>query len=291
MNTLLYDALIRAYLSLGQPHTTLLLFMHMLAHQALLNNLTFHPFVKAACSLPFLAKPLHADFIKLGVYDDPYILTSFLSTYSRLGDLYMHVRCLMKFLNMVVKEVCVWNALISALALNCKEKDPSDMFEKMKVAGLRPNGASFVAVLASCARFKLKELGLELLQSMSHVFGVVPRMEHYGCVVDLLGRAGLLAEANEFIKKMPFEPDGSVLRALLGACKVHGAIELGNKVARRLLHLQPRHCGQYVLLWGIYAGAERWNHATALRKTMIDAGMKKIPTTQCEALLAFSTLL
>ncbi|KAK2974157.1 hypothetical protein RJ640_021448 [Escallonia rubra] len=117
----------------------------------------------------------------------------------------------------------------------------------MKVAGLHPNGVTVVAVLASCARSKLVEL------------------------------AGLLAEANEFIKKMPLEPDGSVLGALLGACKVHGAIELGNEMARRLLHMQPRHSGQYVLLWGIYAGAERWDHATALRKTMIDAGIKKIP--------------
>ncbi|KAK3040444.1 hypothetical protein RJ639_028693 [Escallonia herrerae] len=415
MSTLLYNALIRAYLSLGQPHTTLVLFTYMLAHQTPPNNLTFSPLVKAASSLPFLAKPLHTHVIKRGVYDDPYILTSFVCVYSQLGDLLyarkvfdeVSERCVVScnamldaygkngdmgsaiflfgrmlerdiyswtsiisgygrngcfreaiqffrmmivhedvmqgrvrpseatfvsvltscanlhgrgglcqgkqihayivkneselsvflgtalialygklgclgyatevFNKMVVKEVCAWNALISALALNGEEKEALDIFEKMKVAGLRPNGVTFVSVLASCARSKLVELGLELFQSMSHVFGVVPRMEHYGCVVDLLGRAGLLAEANEFIKKMPLEPDGSVLGALLGACKVHGAIELGNEVSRRLLHMQPRHCGQYVLLWGIYAGAERWDHATALRKTMIDAGIKKIP--------------
>lgn len=82
----------------------------------------------------------------------------------------------------------------------------------------------------------------------------MPIMEHYGCVVDLLGRAGLLREASEFISRMPFELDASVLGALLGSCKVYGAIDLGNEVGSRLLELQPQHCGQYMALSSIHAG-------------------------------------
>lgn len=121
------------------------------------------------------------------------------------------------------------------------------------------------------------EIGLELFQSMEGEFGLVPLMEHYGCVVDLLARAGLLREASEFIRRMPFEPDASVLGALLGACKIHGAIVLGNEVGSRLLELQPRHCGQHVALSGIHAGVDRWGVAADIRKTMAEARIRKVP--------------
>ncbi|KAL0312247.1 UNVERIFIED_CONTAM: putative pentatricopeptide repeat-containing protein [Sesamum radiatum] len=112
---------------------------------------------------------------------------------------------------------------------------------------------------------------------MSRDFAIMPRMEHYGCIVDLLGRAGLLKEAYEIVASMPFEADASVLGALLGACRVHGDVDLGNEVGRRLLEVQPDHCGRYVLLSSIYAGAEIWDHAAALRKAMAHAGIQKVP--------------
>lgn len=121
----------------------------------------------------------------------------------------------MKIFNgMVVKGVCTWNAMISSLACNGREKQALDLFEKMKMKGLCPDEVTFVAVITACARSKFVVLGLGFFQSMWCDFGVVPRMMHYGCVVDLLGRAGLLEEATEFIKSMPFEPDATVLGAL-----------------------------------------------------------------------------
>lgn len=418
--TLLFNALIRAYLNLGQPRTTLLLFTHMLTHRSLPNPHTFPPLVKAAvASSPSpasnLGKPLHAQAIKRGASRDPFVQTSFLNLYARLGsvsdarglfeempepcivacnamldalgrsgdmgsafglfrlmavrdvvswttvingyarngcfakailcfekmmaredsaggvvkpneatfvsvlsscsncngggalyqgkqvhgyiiknkveltvfmgtaliDLYGKMGCLgyavEVFSRMAVKEVCTWNTMISSLALNGMEKQAVDMFEMMKTEGLHPNEVTFVAVLSACARAELVDLGLELFRSMPHDFGIVPRMEHYGCVVDLLGRAGLLREAAGFISTMPFEPDGSVMGALLGACKVHGSTELANKLARWLLESRPRHCGQYVLLSTVYAGAEMWDHAVALRKAMAEDGIQKIP--------------
>ncbi|KAF8409588.1 hypothetical protein HHK36_005666 [Tetracentron sinense] len=411
--------MIRAHLNLGDPHKAILLFTHMLAHQAPPNNYTFPSLIKAASSSPSLAslvgRPIHTQVIKHGLSFDPFIQTSLVSFYGQHGDLldarnvfeeipqpcivsmnsmldalgkngdmdsalllfermperdvvswtsiingfgsngyfreatgffknmmvhedvmghfvipneatlvsalsscsnldgggalyqgrqihgyiirngieltvflgtaliamYGKTGCLGNalkvFKRMVVKEVCTWNAMISSLASNGREKQALEMFEKMSVEGLHANEVTFVAVLTACARAKLVEPGLGLFQSMFHDFGVVPRMEHYGCVVDLLGRAGLLKEAVEFIKRMPFEPDATVLGALLGACKVHGAVELGNYVGRRLLELQPQHCGRYVVLSNIYAGAGRWGHAAELRSAMVDAGIRKIP--------------
>ncbi|XP_010252470.1 PREDICTED: putative pentatricopeptide repeat-containing protein At1g10330 [Nelumbo nucifera] len=423
ISTLLYNTLIRAHLNLGDPHKALLLFTHMLAHQAPPNNYTFPSLIKAAASaLPSMAslagRPIHTQVIRRGLSLDPFIQTSLVSFYSLIGDI-EHARhvfeeiphpCIVAFNSMLdafgkngnmgravalfecmperdivswtsiisgfgknghfqeairffekmmfhediidrliipneatlvsvlsacanldegalyqgrqihgyilrneieitvflgtaliamygktgclesatrvfnkmtVKEVCTWNAIISSLASNGREKQALDMFEEMRVEGLQPNEVTFVAVLAACARSKLVEMGLKLFRSMLHDFGVNPKMEHYGCVVDLLGRAGLLEEAAEIIRGMPFEPDATVLGALLGACRVHGAVGLASDVGRRLLELQPWHCGRYVVLSNIYAGAGEWGSAADLRKAMVQAGIRKIPAYSC----------
>ncbi|KAL8103029.1 putative pentatricopeptide repeat-containing protein At1g10330 [Apium graveolens] len=222
----------------------------------------------------YQGKQIHTYMIKNESELTVFMGTAMIALYGKLGYLVYAIRV---FDNMVDKQVCTWNALISSLALNSMENQALDMFEKMKSRGVMPNEVTFVAVLVACARANLVELGLELFESMSRVSRIVPRMEHYGCVVDLLGRAGLLTEAQDFIRRMPFEPDASVLGALMGACKVHGAIELGNEVAKRIIELQPLHCGRYVLLSSIYAEADRWDNAAQLRKAMVDAGIQKVP--------------
>ncbi|KAK8293373.1 hypothetical protein V6Z12_D06G184700 [Gossypium hirsutum] len=198
--------------------------------------------------------------------------TALIDFYGKRGHLEFAFRV---FNQMLDREVCTWNAMISSFACNGREKEALDLFEKMKVDGMCPNEVTFVAVLTACARTKRVQLGsqsISILQSMRCQYGIVPIMEHYGCMVDLLGRAGLLTQATEFVNTMPFQPDASVLGALLGACKIHGAIELGNEVERRLLELQPRHCGLYLALSTINADKERWDRAADLRKAIVEAG-------------------
>lgn len=219
-------------------------------------------------------KQIHAYMIKNESELTAFMGTALIALYGKLAYL---VYALRVFDYTVDKQVCTWNAVISSLALNSMENQALIMFDKMKSRGVKPNEVTFVAVLVACARANLVELGLELFDLMSCVFRIVPRMEHYGCVVDLLGRAGLLTEAQEVIRRMPFEPDASVLGALMGACKVHGAIELGNEIAKRIIELQPLHCGRYVLLSSMYAEADRWDNAADLRKAMVDAGIQKVP--------------
>ncbi|KAL1095860.1 hypothetical protein V6Z11_D06G185200 [Gossypium hirsutum] len=195
--------------------------------------------------------------------------TALIDFYGKRGHLEFAFRV---FNQMLDREVCTWNAMISSFACNGREKEALDLFEKMKVDGMCPNEVTFVAVLTACARTKRVQLGSQFFQSMRCQYGIVPIMEHYGCMVDLLGRAGLLTQATEFVNTMPFQPDASVLGALLGACKIHGAIELGNEVERRLLELQPRHCGLYLALSTINADKERWDRAADLRKAIVEAG-------------------
>nr|GMD25902.1 putative pentatricopeptide repeat-containing protein At1g10330 [Ipomoea batatas] len=260
------------------------LFKKMMAHEDVTvgllkpNEATFVSILSSCASLDSAAalyqgKQIHGYMVKNVELSD-FMATALITFYGRMGCLDYAAKV---FDAIPVKKVCTWNAMISALAMNGREKRALALFEMMKATGLKPNQVTFVAVLSACAHAKLVQTGLEAFEAMSREFKIVPKMEHYGCVVDLLGRAGLVREAYEFVGRMPFEADDSVLGALLGACRVHGEIELGNEVGQRLLNLQPHHCGRYVLLSSIYAGAERWDHAAALRKAMVDAGVDKIP--------------
>lgn len=222
----------------------------------------------------YLGKQVHGYMVRSEPKLSDFMGTSLISFYGKMGCF----KYAFKVFNMiVVKVVCIWNAMITSLALNGREKDALDMFMAMRKTGLQPNEVTFVSVLTACARAKLVDLGLELFQSMQPWFGVAPKMEHYGCLVDLLGRAGLLREASDFIKTMPFEADASVLGALLGACRMHSDAELADEVGQLLLKLQPGHCGRYVVLSSIYAEAERWEYAASVRKYMIGAGIGKVP--------------
>lgn len=222
----------------------------------------------------YLGKEIHGYMAKNECELTVFMATALIAFYGKMGHL-EYANAI--FDMMLTKEVCSWNAMISSLALNGREKEALDMFTLMTGKQTRPNEITFVGVLSACARAKFVDLGLELFNSMQGKFGIAPRMEHYGCVVDLLGRAGLLREAYEFMHRMPFEADASVLGALLGACRIHGATELGDEVGQCLLKLQPHHCGRYVLLSSIYAGVERWDNAALLRKNMVDSGIDKIP--------------
>lgn len=174
------------------------------------------------------------------------------------------------------KEVCTWNAMISALASNGNEAMALDLLDGMRAEGLRPNHITFVAILTACARARLVDTGLRWFEAMNNEFGVVQLMEHYGCVVDLLSKAGFLNEAVEFIRRMPMEADASVWGALLGSCKVHGHVQLGIQVVRRMITLHPWHSGVYTVLRNMYAGEGRWNEAAELREAMENARVKKI---------------
>ncbi|KAG1330516.1 putative pentatricopeptide repeat-containing protein [Cocos nucifera] len=216
---------------------------------------------------------IHGYIIRHETRTTAFLGTALIDMYGKHGRLSY---CASVFNAMEEKEVCTWNAMISALASNGNEAVALGLVDRMRAEGLRPNHITFVAVLTACARARLVDVGLRWFEAMNNEFGVVPLMEHYGCVVDLLSRAGLLNEAVEFIRRMPMEADASVWGALLGACKVHGDVQLGIQVGRRMMTLQPWHSGVYTVLRNIYAGEGRWNEAAELREAMENARVKKI---------------
>ncbi|CAN0914449.1 Putative pentatricopeptide repeat-containing protein At1g10330 [Linum grandiflorum] len=213
-----------------------------------------------------IGKQVHGYMVRNEVAFTVFMGTALIDLYGKLGSLNEGI---LVFSRMSSREVCTWNAVISALANNGREEEAMDMFEKMKVEGVLPNDVTFVALLTACARAKLVELGFKVFQSMQ-------KIEHYGCLVDLLGRAGLLREARDFVNSMPCEPDASVLGALLSSCTIHGEFGMGNEVGKKLVDLQPQYSGRYVALSNINACVGRWDLAAYARKGLVDAGIQKI---------------
>uniref|UniRef100_A0A5B7BQB1 DYW domain-containing protein n=1 Tax=Davidia involucrata TaxID=16924 RepID=A0A5B7BQB1_DAVIN len=147
----------------------------------------------------------------------------------------------------------------------------------MNRANVKPNYITFVSVLAACSHAGLLDEGWHWFKAMQHKFDIEPGVEHYGCMVDLLGRAGFLNKAYNLIKEMKVRPDFVVWGSLLAACRIYKNVELGEISARKLFELDPNNCGYYVLLSNIYADAGRWEDVERMRIFMKNHGLVKPP--------------
>ncbi|XP_011622218.2 pentatricopeptide repeat-containing protein At2g29760, chloroplastic-like [Amborella trichopoda] len=175
------------------------------------------------------------------------------------------------------KDVFVWTAMIGGLAMNGHGQRALELFGLMEDEGVRPNEVTFIGVLCACSHGGLVERCRRYFTSMSKIYGINPQIEHYGCMVDALGRAGLLDEARAFVEAMPLEANSVLWGTLLGACWIHGNAELGEYVVKHLVELDPKDGGVYVLLSNIYARVGRWEEAKETRKLMQSKGLQKSP--------------
>ncbi|KAG1363261.1 putative Pentatricopeptide repeat-containing protein, mitochondrial [Cocos nucifera] len=181
------------------------------------------------------------------------------------------------FQRMPERDVISWSTMISGLAQNGRSADSLGLFESMKAIGPKPNYITIVGVLFACSHAGLVEEGWYYFRSMEKLFGIEPGREHYGCMVDLLGRAGKLEEAVKFIHAMNFKPDSVIWRTLLGACRVHRNVNLAAYAAKEILKLEPGDEGTYILLSNIYADSQQWSDVGQVRKAMRDRGVRKEP--------------
>jgi pentatricopeptide repeat protein len=215
---------------------------------------------------------VHAYVVRHGVQLTAFLGTALIDMYGKYGKLDC---CRRAFQIVCDKEVCTWNALLSALANHGKEAEALVKFKVMMVGGFLPNQITFLALLTGCARAGLVEIGLYWFNAMVTEYKLTPMMAHYGCVVDLLGRAGRFMEAIKTIERMPFMPDASVWGALLGASKLHGNVELVAEIGRKLVALGPQRSDRYVAIRNIYLEDGNWYAATRMGEEMHEAGIKK----------------
>ncbi|KAL4204998.1 hypothetical protein AMTRI_Chr01g112490 [Amborella trichopoda] len=200
--------------------------------------------------------------------------TSLINMYSRCGYIDGAV---IVFDQMPQRNVLTWTSLIMGLAVNGLCNRALVLFEEMLDVGLRPDSITFIGVLTACSHGGLVNEAQHQFDRMMREFRIVPKIEHYGCMVDVLGRAGFLQEANDLIENMPIEPDTILWGALLNACIVHKNVVLGEKVGRYLIDLDSQNDANYILLANIYAYVRRWGDALEVRKLMKKRGVRKCP--------------
>eukprot|EP01018_Ginkgo_biloba_P026788 Gb_37509 [translate_table: standard] len=219
-------------------------------------------------------KWIHGYIIRYGFESDIFVGNSLIDMYAKCGCVQIARQL---FDKMSERNVVSWNAMIAGYGMHGFGGDALALFSQMKQTGINPNDITFICVLSACSHAGLINEGWQYFDYMSQDYCITPSMEHYACMVDLLGRAGHLNEALDFIEKMPLEPGFSVWGALLGACRIHSNIELGKCVAERIFELEPEDPGYHVLLSNIFAAAGMWNDVATVRTMMKDRGFKKAP--------------
>ncbi|OAY80007.1 Pentatricopeptide repeat-containing protein ELI1, chloroplastic [Ananas comosus] len=272
-----WNAMIDGYAAHGSPRESLRLFRRMLASGATPNEGTVVSVLSAVAQLGSAApgKWLHS-YIKSdgSIRLTPKVGTALIDMYCKCGSLEDAVAV---FHTVANKDVVVYNSMIAGYAMHGRSRDALELFARLCDRGLRPTDITFIGVLNACSHSGLVDEGREFFHSMEKDYSIEPKIEHYGCMVDLLGRAGLVDEAYELIRSMKIEPDTVMWGSLLAACRQHKNLALGETIANFLLSNGIANSGTYVLLSNIYAAVGNWEEVARIRTLMKESGVQKEP--------------
>ncbi|XP_026458503.1 pentatricopeptide repeat-containing protein At5g66520-like [Papaver somniferum] len=217
---------------------------------------------------------VHSYIKKNGIKMDSILSAALIDMYAKCGNISLAMQV---FDSSEEKNISTYTAAISGLAYNGYNEESIRIFEKMKSARITPDRISYLAVLCSCSHMGSVKKGFHYFNSMVEVHGIIPELDHYTCMVDLLGRAGLLEEAERFINTMPITPDNVIWGALLSACRTHSNVEMGQRVGNCLIESDPGHDGRYVLLSNIYAVSSKGECVEEIQRTMRKRRVKRVP--------------
>ncbi|KAL8529578.1 hypothetical protein ACS0TY_006851 [Phlomoides rotata] len=252
-DTVAWNVLISCYIRNKQTRDVLGLFDAMRnSKECQPDDVTCLLVLQACGSLNALdwGQKVHIHIIENGLLNAKFVCNSLIAMYSRCG-------CVDKayevFKQMVGRNVVSWTTMISGLSSNGYGRDAIEAFKLMQREGISPGDQTFTAILSACSHSGLVNEGRTFFEAMSRDYGVTPNIHHYGCMVDILGRAGLLDEAYELIHSMRVKPDAAMWRTLLGACRIHRNVALGERVVEHLVELKAQEAGDYVLLSNIYS--------------------------------------
>lgn len=215
---------------------------------------------------------VHGRILKSGFESNQCVANALVSMYSRCGNIDAAFQV---FHEMGDRNVITWTSIITGFSKHGNAARAMAMFHEMLQAGIRPNEITYTAVLSACSHAGLVSEGWKHFNSMHLKHGIAPGMEHYACMVDMLGRSGFLIDAFEFIKSMPFEADALIWRTFLGACRSHGNRELGKHAAKMHLMQNPHDPAAYLLLSNLYASTDQWEEVAKIRKNMKERNLIK----------------
>ncbi|KAF8117615.1 hypothetical protein N665_0009s0132 [Sinapis alba] len=273
-DAIVWNSIIGGFAQNSKSDEALKLFKRMKRAGFIAEQATLTSVLRACTGLTLLELGMQAH-VHIVKYDQDLILNNALvDMYCKCGSLEDARRV---FSGMKERDVITWSTMISGLAQNGYSQEALKLFESMKASGTKPNYITIVGVLFACSHAGLLEDGWYYFRSMKKLYGIDPVREHYGCMIDLLGKAGKLDDAVKLLNEMECEPDAVTWRTLLGACRVQGNMVLAEYAAKKVIELDPDDAGTYTVLSNIYANSQKWDSVEEIRKQMRDKGIKKEP--------------
>lgn len=272
-NVVSWTALVSGSSQNGSYRESLEFFSQMQREGIRPNSVTLSSLLRNCGGLSLLqkGKEIHSFSIKNGFIEDVFVATALIDMYCKSGNLKAAYEVFERIEN---KTLATWNCLIMGFAIYGLGKEVVSLFEQMLGADIIPDAITFTAVLSGSKNSGLVNEGWKYFDSMSSVYGIIPTIEHYSCMVDLLGRAGYLDEAWDFMQSMPLKPDATIWGALLGSCRIHKNIQLAEIASKKLFELEPYNSANYVLMLNLYAMFDRWGDVERIKDLMSDIGVK-----------------
>ncbi|KAI3469977.1 hypothetical protein Pfo_026640 [Paulownia fortunei] len=270
-----WNALISAYSLNGMYQEALQVFLSA-SKELPPNAYTFGSVLHAIASSESISlrqgQRCHGCIRKRGLNTDPVVSGALLDMYAKRGSICESKKI---FHELTQKSQVAWTAIISAHSRHGDYESVMKYFKRMVTEGVKPDSITFLSVLTSCGRNGMVDIGIEIFNSMFNDHSVEPSTEHYSCIVDMLGRAGRLKEAEEFLSQIPGGPGVSVLQSLLGACRIYGNVEMAIRVSDALITMEPNESGSYVLMSNLFAEKGKWEKVAKMRTMMRDRKVTK----------------
>ncbi|RZC58207.1 hypothetical protein C5167_005499 [Papaver somniferum] len=273
-NIISWTAIISGFMQNGQSKEAIKFYERMLKVGMKENQFTFASILPAYSSLTRLEQGMqvHGRIIKSGFVSDTLVGNALSDMYFKCGSL---IEAKLMFETMEKRDVVSWTMMITGFGQHGKGKEAIDILRMMPSKGFKPDDITFLGGLSACSHCGLVDEGLQLFRQMVDHYSIKPRKEHFSCLIDMLGRAGRLKEAEMFIQETGVGSEVFVWEALLGACSIHGEIELGERSAEKIMKLEPRRNQPYVLLANIYADRGLWEDKERVRESLGMSGLKK----------------
>ena len=268
-----WTSMIVGYAQNGREEDALILFGDMLRVNVRPDSYTVSSVVSLCAKLASLyhGQVVHGKVILMGVDDNMLVSSALVDMYCKCG---VTLDAWIIFETMPIRNVITWNAMIRGYAQNGQAPEALALYERMLLENIEPDNISFVGVLSACINADMVKEGQKYFDSISEQ-GMTPTLDHYACMVTLLGRSGSIDKAVDLIKGMPHEPDYLIWSTLLSVCAKKGDIKNAELAADHLFESDPRNAGPYIMLSNLYAACGRWKDVAVVRSLMKNNNAKK----------------
>ncbi|XP_060204893.1 pentatricopeptide repeat-containing protein At1g18485-like [Lycium barbarum] len=269
-----WNVMIAGYLQNALPNKALCLFRDMISRRFQPEEISVTSVLGACSTLSAvrLGKEVHAFALKTHLIEDTFVHCSIIDMYAKSGFIGMSKYV---FDQIPVKDIASWTVMITGYAVHGLGREAIKLFQEMQKSGFKPTRLTYVSILMACSHAGLIEEGQQYVREMQILHGLKPELEHYACVIDMLGRAGQFDEALNLMTEMPMQPDTHIWGSLLNSCIVHAQLNLGKNCAEKLLKLEPKRADIYVLVSNFFARCGDWDSVRQLRQKMKELGLEK----------------